>query len=236
MKNYGFTLAEVLITLGIIGVVSAITMPVLINNFQEKVTITRLKQAYSILSQAYTNITANEGSADTWNLENADKFRDLFANYIKNVKKCDVQTDNCQPQATKYLHSSGEADYNNYKNHSNLIMNNGTLLTFYLNPARYDNTCSSNYGGINDGCKIAIHIDINGKKEPNTWGKDRFEVMIYKNKILPAGHPDMTVTSFQNNCLKDSGEACTAWVIYNENLDYLKCPEILNWTGKTSCK
>ncbi|MFQ8625693.1 MAG: type II secretion system protein [Candidatus Gastranaerophilaceae bacterium] len=45
MKNYsGFTLAEVLITLGIIGVVAALTMPSVINNYKEKETIAKLKR------------------------------------------------------------------------------------------------------------------------------------------------------------------------------------------------
>lgn len=47
-----FTLAEVLITLGIIGVVAALTLPSLIQNHKEKVTIVRLKQAYSLFSTA----------------------------------------------------------------------------------------------------------------------------------------------------------------------------------------
>ena len=47
-----FTLAEVLITLGIIGVVAAMTMPVLINNYQKKVTAVRLEKFYTIMSQA----------------------------------------------------------------------------------------------------------------------------------------------------------------------------------------
>ncbi len=56
MKNYsGFTLAEVLITLGIIGVVAALTMPSVINNYKEKETIAKLKKTYSVLSQAYIN-------------------------------------------------------------------------------------------------------------------------------------------------------------------------------------
>ena len=47
--NYGFTLAEVLMTLGIIGVVAAMTMPSLIANHQEKVTVTKVKKVYGIL-------------------------------------------------------------------------------------------------------------------------------------------------------------------------------------------
>ena len=50
MKKRAFTLAEVLITLGIIGVVAALTLPSLISNYQKKVTAAKLKQTYSILS------------------------------------------------------------------------------------------------------------------------------------------------------------------------------------------
>ncbi len=44
MKNFGFTLAEVLITLGIIGVIAALTLPNLIANYQKKVWATQLKK------------------------------------------------------------------------------------------------------------------------------------------------------------------------------------------------
>ena len=44
-----FTLAEVLITLGIIGVVVAMTMPTLINNYQKKLAVTRLKHFSSMM-------------------------------------------------------------------------------------------------------------------------------------------------------------------------------------------
>lgn len=47
-----FTLAEVLITLGIIGVIAALTLPGLIQGYRKKVTETALKKAYSQLSQA----------------------------------------------------------------------------------------------------------------------------------------------------------------------------------------
>ena len=48
----GFTLAEVLITLGIIGIVAALTLPSLVSNYRKKVTAAKLKQTYSILSNA----------------------------------------------------------------------------------------------------------------------------------------------------------------------------------------
>ena len=54
MKNISaFTLSEVLITLGVIGIVAAMTLPSLIGRWQEKVTVAKLEHAYSLLSQAY---------------------------------------------------------------------------------------------------------------------------------------------------------------------------------------
>ena len=47
-----FTLAEVLITLGIIGIVSAATIPIMLTNFKKRETVAKVKAAYSILSQA----------------------------------------------------------------------------------------------------------------------------------------------------------------------------------------
>lgn len=49
----GFTLAEVLITLGIIGVVAAMTIPTLISNHQKKQTVVKLQKAISVMNQAY---------------------------------------------------------------------------------------------------------------------------------------------------------------------------------------
>ena len=52
MNKNGFTLAEVLITLGIIGVVASMTLPVLIQNNKNKEVESRLKKVYSVMNQA----------------------------------------------------------------------------------------------------------------------------------------------------------------------------------------
>lgn len=52
MKRFGFTLAEVLITLGVIGIVAAMTLPALVHNYQEQEYVTRLKKSVSALEQA----------------------------------------------------------------------------------------------------------------------------------------------------------------------------------------
>lgn len=59
MKKYAFTLAEVLITLGIIGVVAAITMPVLIQNYQKHVYVTGAKKAVNVITNMFQKEMAN---------------------------------------------------------------------------------------------------------------------------------------------------------------------------------
>ena len=67
IRRAAFTLAEVLITLGIIGVVAAMTMPVLINNYQKHALKNQFKVAYSLLNQALLSaIEKNGGAFNCW--------------------------------------------------------------------------------------------------------------------------------------------------------------------------
>ena len=86
LKHAAFTLAEVLITLGIIGVVAAITMPTLINNYQKKAAITAAKKAYSTLSQAYTQLVNDNGEGlSVCSINNSECLGKLFAPYLKSL-------------------------------------------------------------------------------------------------------------------------------------------------------
>lgn len=65
-KNFGFTLAEVLITLGIIGVVAAMTIPTLMANHRKKVVETKLEKIYSVMNQAINLTNAEYGDVTNW--------------------------------------------------------------------------------------------------------------------------------------------------------------------------
>ena len=82
-RKGAFTLAEVLITLGIIGVVAAMTMPSLIQNYQEKATVTKLKKCYSLVSQAYVSILNDEGGSDTLQAGDDLEMMEKFGKYLK---------------------------------------------------------------------------------------------------------------------------------------------------------
>ena len=62
----GFTLAEVLITLGVIGVVAALTIPGLLGRYNEKSTVSRLKKVNSVLNQAFMLAVEKYGPIENW--------------------------------------------------------------------------------------------------------------------------------------------------------------------------
>ena len=71
-----FTLAEVLITLGIIGVVAALTMPALVSLYQKKIVETRLAHTYSLISQALKMAEADYGDSQYWMRDAAGPYED----------------------------------------------------------------------------------------------------------------------------------------------------------------
>ena len=76
----GFTLAEVLITLGIIGVVAAMTIPSLLQNHRKKVVETKLKKFYSTINEAVKLAEVEFGPAKDWEWNTPD---DMYNNYLK---------------------------------------------------------------------------------------------------------------------------------------------------------
>ena len=74
IRRAAFTLAEVLITLGIIGVVAAMTIPTLIANYQEKQTVSRLTKAYATISNAYQMARTEYGDLYAWGFTEDSSF------------------------------------------------------------------------------------------------------------------------------------------------------------------
>ena len=176
-RRVGFTLAEVLITLGIIGIVSAMTIPTLINNYQKKVTVTRLQQTYSMLNQAFKMAQVEHGDPITWNYPkersyeaSKDFAKKYLTPYLKINKICGEQTADCIQRDTKYLNGATYGGQNT-TSYYRFILANGVLVSL----AKYSADDSILFG-----------VDINASAGPNTMGKDIFE-MLYVTS-LPYDH------------------------------------------------
>ena len=85
VRRAAFTLAEVLITLGIIGVVAALTLPSLIADYREKELVTRDKRSYSVIMNAINAFNAdNESIGDNSTLMDSSKTNEeIITNFSK---------------------------------------------------------------------------------------------------------------------------------------------------------
>ena len=98
----GFTLAEVLITLGIIGVVAALTIPMLIADSRKESTAANVKKFYNVINNAVQFAVADNGDASEWMgevkelnyNENLKFLQQYFLPYLKYTKY-----DNCYENA-----------------------------------------------------------------------------------------------------------------------------------------
>lgn len=246
-KMGAFTLAEVLITLGIIGVVAAMTLPTLIQNQHEKSSVARLKKVYSILSQAYLFAVTENGTPDEWGFGNRDVGTDdpeeeqdyiasnakilkdtLFSN-VKKLNMCDVglRKSQCGLADTYYYENGTEATALN-SSVSVLSMIDGMGVMVLINDGQCNN--SRGQGQLENTCGW-IFVDLNGANPPNVIGNDLHGFYVTKKGIVPSGSKDETRYSFNDS----TGHGRTAWVIFNENFDYLHC-DGLDWNGKIKCR
>jgi prepilin-type N-terminal cleavage/methylation domain-containing protein len=217
MKNFkiAFTLAEVLITIAIVGVVAAITIPSLLNKYYEKQTLNRLKHFQSEFAQAMRMAEEESGDMEGWFTDFNNEIKDAqeVATYLKPFFKLALdcgQTDtrnDCVPNLYyKEKNGNGRENYV-IKNYYKVKLLNG----------------SSVWWAYNHGEKLLhVYIDTNGTKSPNTWGKDFF-MFEYANKTLkPMGAPN-SIYPYTTQCLPKSstGIGCAYYVLNKGNMNYL---------------
>ena len=240
-RRVGFTLAEVLITLGIIGVVSAMTIPTLIKNYQEKATVTKVKQAYSILSQAYRLAIAENGPINYWELETTPESysHTKFANYLKPHLKL---TADCIGEAEEYVskYCTPIVFYKKAENASTFVLNNGMLVGVRIWSPKGNDYWAN---GLQKFYGVILVMQKGDKWEK---GKTAFDFYIGENGIIPFGMQGTRI-EFEKACnpnisdpypgytSDDNMYGCTAWVIQKENMDYWECPEKLGWNKASSC-
>lgn len=82
-KFLAFTLAEVLITLGIIGVVASLTLPALTQSYSTKIVETRLQKFYSMINQAVVRAEADYGDRQYWYQDTNSIEKDKDGNFVK---------------------------------------------------------------------------------------------------------------------------------------------------------
>lgn len=205
-NKLAFTLAEVLITLGIIGVIAALTLPAVMNNIQHKELEAAFKKQYSILSQAILDIQREDGLPFEYESYGHNFGAELAAKY-KAAQDCGAIVDNTgcvihekDGTFSHYKSYTGNSLQAAYMDDGGFIANNGT--TFFIEQGEQSRRIGA----------YLITIDINGyKKRPNKMGYDLFMFQITKDgKVLPVGA--------DGTWRRDAREAmCSKTSTYNEN-------------------
>lgn len=253
----GFTLAEVLITLAIIGVVAAMTIPTIMAKYQEKVTVTKLLKAYALVNNAYQMAKIDNGDFVTWfsdisKTPTTDEDGNVIAHETSKANQ-DILFGKLAPYlkvVSDYKTSDAEGKYDSHYSLTGVVRSNANVLSQCHVMNLVDGVSLIN-GYVDSFEKCAIKnnhcgdfaIDINGAKSgPNKIGVDIFYFIITRENIAPMGSRLVTgvLRSFPENCTLDdtrdpvNGYACAAWVIENKNMDYLHCTD-LSWDGKHKC-
>lgn len=210
--NFAFTLAEVLITLGIIGIVAAMTMPSLIANYQKKQTSAQLKKAYSTFAQALVSSQYDNGNSSEWETtepsstydDNLKYFETYWKPYLRIVKMCKTMAE-CGYDIKNYASVSDRSNFKYYGQASNVpgfIYGDGTYA--YLRPYSYNSTSD------NPQLFQMLSIDLNGPKKPNIIGRDvfQFQINISKGVISGVGDKNNCTISKINNNVSENPRSC----------------------------
>ncbi len=231
-KRNAFTLAEVLITLGIIGIVAAMTMPILIEKHQKKVSAARLKQAYSMLSQAILLAQKDYGEPKYWDsgtgqlntgtnnkqMATTNFVEKYVIPYLKGVRSHGWTSLADVGYKKAYVALNGKTIPNgNFTNLSNtgyiLELNNSTFIIFSYNDYYIDGT-----SGPTELKQAVVYFDINGRQKPNMFGRDFFVFQYNTSKgiLEPYGQGLSRTNLLKSYCTKSTewgNIACSALIM-----------------------
>lgn len=217
-KKRALTLAEVLITLGVIGVVVAITIPSLIANYKAHQLRTQFLKSYSTIQQVFRQMQYDEISLDPDDYAHASYYK-IFAKYLTGVTDCGNYGVSCFGKELR------NKNYNNIKNKwdgsFSGLLDDGVLLLQDGSVYMFDNCpwCT-------DNPPILINVDLNGfNSPPNRFGYDVFTFQLIDENIKTMGDIGTLYPDTEKYCSLSSngslnGISCAAKA--RSDADYFK--------------
>lgn len=201
----GFTLAEVLITLVIIGVIAAMTIPTVINNYRKQEYVSKLKKVYSTLAQATHTIIAEEGSPKA-DVGGWGTWSNIPYLYKKHMSAKDCPRSNCVTQYSSTGPKTLSGQPTSAWHADGIVLADGTQFVY----GNVSSTCT--YQGSK--C-FEIFVDINGGKKPNQYGRDVFVFAVYEDGLMIS-----TSNDCDKNCTNCTGWSCSAKVLRENAMNY----------------
>lgn len=205
-KRIGFTLAEVLITLGIIGVLAAMTIPALITAYEKHQVVTKLQKAISVMNQAYKQSFDDVGEpsdTESAGMGSSAYFETYWAPYVKTAVICNTYSDCGYSTNTPFYQPGG-------KNDTIAVTNANARTAFYTMDGILYIAYTTSGSSQSDYTKYII-VDINGGRNPNKFGRDVFVLVRLDDGegVQPYGNNlDLTDSSIKSKCISSNGWTC----------------------------
>ena len=200
-RKIAFTLAEVLITLGIIGVVSAMTVPTLMQNYQRQSYVTQLHKVYNELTQAAVQYQNDKNAVDLKEagLTSQAAAEEFIESNFKIVQNCGANKTPCFANTYRKIANSQNIGWNSIR--TNYVLASGATLGVGYNPLSSD-------------CLLELYVDTNGAKGPNIAGRDLWALFLYKDGSVDdfsGDPPPLTTaqreTAFTTSCTSDNANS-----------------------------
>lgn len=200
-RAVAFTLAEVLVTLGIIGVVSAMTLPTLVKNHQRTVFVTQLQKVYNELSQAAEKALNDNNAvslAETrYNDNNANAARNFLNTYFKVVQECTTSMTPCFADEYTFMDGSTFDEWGGFslgESEPCVSLASGASICM----AGGIGSDERDDGRLDWHGWAQLYVDVNGSQGPNIVGRDLFYMELYSDgKITESYNIDRS--DFCNN-------------------------------------
>ena len=170
-RRFAFTLAEVLVTLGIIGVVSAMTIPTLMSNHQRKVYVTQLHKVYNEIQQAAVNFLNSKNAVNLTEagINSTATANTIITNNFNIVQTCTGSLTPCFADVYKFMDGTNY-DVSSHVSTSYVLSSGASVRMLYSKE--------------NNNKIVNILVDINGKQGPNIIGRDTFYMALYNNGTI----------------------------------------------------
>ncbi|MFA7657839.1 MAG: type II secretion system protein [Candidatus Gastranaerophilaceae bacterium] len=204
-RSLAFTLAEVLVTIGIIGVVAGLMIPGLIAESQKVGYVAGVRKAYSLWNQALIQMAADSGCIGDlscfFDSADAKTMGDKIAAYFNVAKNCDTTTSGCFSN-TIALNFDGTNTSSGYDWTSYYRFITADGMSVFLGKTPYLG-CSGSADSLTKVCMASVYIDVNGLKKPNAFGRDIFYFRIVNDNgpaLYPVGGAKLTYWKSNKLC------------------------------------